>query len=251
MSDARQTPLDSLIAQVAQGDRRAFDALYEASSARLNALCLSILKDRREAEEVLEQVYIGIWKDAAHVKDSGLSPMAWMVTRARNRAMERRRTLGLPDSGPGPGGDADAVTLLGTAYLEGLDCRQLASRHGLSSDEARHALHEGLERLSGHAPDEGESLAAAEQALGLRTGPAPDPARLAEWQERLARFADGLTPVMAPARARQRIREHLGHGVAPLSVDPLERTPWWHGPLGIIAIVLILALAWYFWMGRG
>ena len=249
LPDARQIPLDSLIARVAQGDRRAFDALYEGTSARLNALCLSILKDRREAEEVLEQVYIGIWKDAARFADSGLSPMAWLVTQARDRAMERRRTLALP--GPAPGGDGDAVTLLRTAYLEGLDCRQLASRHGLSPDEARHALHEGLERLSGHAADECDSLAAAEQALGLRTGPAPDPAQLAEWQERLARFADGLTPVMAPARARQRIREHLGHGVAPLSVDPLERTPWWRGPFGIIVIVLIVALAWYVWMGRG
>ena len=45
MPDARTTPADSLIALVAKGDRRAFDTLYESSSARLNALCLSILKD--------------------------------------------------------------------------------------------------------------------------------------------------------------------------------------------------------------
>ena len=58
--------------------------------------------------------------------------------------------------------------------------------------------------------------------------------------------ADDLTPVMAPARARQRIREHLGHGTAPLSVDPLQRAPRWRGPLGIIvAILLIAAAAWY------
>ena len=72
-----------------------------------------------------------------------------------------------------------------------------------------------------------------------------DLAYIAAWK--LARFADDLTPVMAPARARQRIREHLGHGMAPLSVDPLERRPWWRGPFGIIAILLAAALAWYFW----
>ncbi|MFD2815014.1 hypothetical protein ACFSYD_12355 [Paracoccus aerius] len=64
MPDARTTPADSLIALVAKGDRRAFDTLYESSSARLNALCLSILKDRREAEEVLEEAYVAIWKEA-------------------------------------------------------------------------------------------------------------------------------------------------------------------------------------------
>ncbi len=71
LPDARQKTLDSLIARVAQGDRRAFDTLYENTSAQLNALCLSILKDRREAEETLEQVYIALWKEAARFPDSG------------------------------------------------------------------------------------------------------------------------------------------------------------------------------------
>ncbi|MTD99546.1 hypothetical protein GIY56_04515 [Paracoccus sp. YIM 132242] len=247
MPDARQTTLDSLIARIAKGDRHAFDTLYETTSARLNALCLSILKDRREAEETLEQVYISVWKEAARVPGSGLSSMAWMVTQTRDRAMDRSHGA-MPAMAEARGrNNADPVELVRIAYLEGLDYSRLAGRQGISADEARHALHEGLERLAGHAADEGDSLAAAEQALGLRGGEPLDKARLADWQERLARFAGDLTPVMAPARARQRIREHLGHGLAPLSVDPLERKPWWRGPAGIVAILLVAAVAWYVW----
>lgn len=249
MPDARQTALDSLIARIAQRDRRALDSLYDNTSARLNALCLSILKDRREAEEVLEQVYIRTWQEAPRLGESRLSPQAWLTTQARGLAMERLRALPhavIARDGPQAG---DAVWLVRMTYLEGLDYARLAAREGISADEARHRLHEGLERLAGHAADEGDSFAAAEQALGLRNGPAADEAELAAWQERLARFADDLTPVMAPARARQRIREQLGHGHAPLSVDPLERKPWWRGTGGLItAILLIAALGWYFWL---
>ncbi len=238
--------LPDLITRVAKADRRAFDALYEATSARLNALCLSILKDRREAEETLEQVYIALWKEAARFPDSGLSPMAWMVTQTRERAMDRSHAAApVPaDAGNRPAG---ALGLVRIAYLEGLDYPRLAHRCGISADEARHALHEELERLAEHAAEDADSLAAAEQVLGLRRGATADAGLIAQWQERLARFADDLTPVMAPARARQRIREHLGHGLAPLSVDPLERRPWWRGPLGILAVLLVAAVVWYVW----
>ena len=250
MQNTNQTMLEDLVTRVAKGDRRAFDMLYETTSAGLNALCLSILKDRREAEEALEQVYVRIWHDAKQFGDSGLSPKAWLSTQARDRAMDHRRERPLPPTVvAGNRGDGTAQGLVRIAYLEGLDYPRLAARQGIPVDEARHALHEGLERLAGHAADDGDSLAAAERALGIQiTQPAsPDRAQVAEWQERLARFADDLTPVMAPARARQRIRENLGHGAAPLSVDPLERRPWWRGPMGIVVVLLAAAAAWYFW----
>lgn len=102
-------------------------------------------------------------------------------------------------------------------------------------------------------PEEDEALA-AELALGLLDGPDAEAAvaRLStdpvfaqsvrDWQERLAGLALGLTPVMAPARARQAIRERLGHSVAPLSTDPNARLPWWRGPWGIITGLLAVAV---------
>src|SRR5688572_29474674 len=91
--------------------------------------------------------------------------MAWLTTQTRDRAIARRAALA---GGATPGGRGDAMGLLQAAYLEGLDYAQLGYRHGLTPDEARHGLHEELEHLSGHATDEGDSFAAAEQALGLR-----------------------------------------------------------------------------------
>ena len=109
-------------------------------------------------------------------------------------------------------------------------------------------------------PEEDEALA-AELALGLLEGPEAEAAlrRLQEdarfaadvraWQERLAHLAEGLVPVMAPARARQNIRERLGHAAPPLSTDPAARTAWWRGPVGVIlglaavaAVALLLIL---------
>lgn len=102
---------------------------------------------------------------------------------------------------------------------------------------------------------EDEALA-AELALGLLDGPEAETAvsRLTSdpgfaeavrgWQERLAGLAEGLTPVMAPARARQNIRERLGHAIPPLLNDPTERTPWWRGPLGaILGLAAVAAVA--------
>lgn len=103
-------------------------------------------------------------------------------------------------------------------------------------------------------PEEQDDALAAELALGLLDG---DEARAAvtrlasdaafarsvnDWQERLAGLAEGLTPVMAPARARQGIREKLGHVHAPLSEDAgAARRPFWRGPLGALAGLLAAA----------
>lgn len=105
-------------------------------------------------------------------------------------------------------------------------------------------------------PEQLDELLAAELALHLLEGDearqaatrlAEDPAlahRLREWQERLAAMADDLTPVMPPARARQRIREELGHIAPPLSTLPDARIRWWQRPLGLLAgLVGVAALA--------
>lgn len=109
-------------------------------------------------------------------------------------------------------------------------------------------------------PDEDDEALAAELALGLLEGDEAQAAvsRLAEdpgfaqavrdWQERLAGLADKLTPVMAPARARQMIREKLGHSHAPLAEDPNQRRPWWRGPIGALlgaaAVAAVAAALW-------
>ena len=93
MTDARRSELETLIARTAMGDRDAFDRLYDATSAKLHAVCLSVLKDRPEAEETLQEVYIRVWQSAARYASNGLSPMTWLITIARNRSIDRPRHL--------------------------------------------------------------------------------------------------------------------------------------------------------------
>lgn len=258
MSGSRQAHLQDLIARVAQGDRLAFDSLYQTTSAKLNSICLSVLRDRREAEEVLEQAYIRIWKTAKGFADSGLLPRTWLSITARDLAIHRLRqrdNLALADSVPA-WALSDPVAAVRHAYLQGLDATGFAQRAGLSAESARQRLHEGLAGMAAEFDGPDDALA-AELALGLTDSkadagrPSTDPAfahRLRNWQERLALMMEDLTPVMAPARARQRIRESLGHSLAPLSVDPLERSPWWRGWGATLAAVLIAAAGLYLWM---
>lgn len=110
-------------------------------------------------------------------------------------------------------------------------------------------------------PEQQDDALAAELALGLLEGDeaqaavarlSDDPAfaqLVRDWQERLAGLAEGLTPVMAPARARQGIRERLGHGLAPLAEDPAARSPWWRRPGAALAgLAAIAAVAVFLWM---
>jgi RNA polymerase sigma-70 factor (ECF subfamily) len=91
--------LAELLAKVAQRDRAAFAALYRATSAKLNGVVSRILTSG-EASEVLQEAYVKIWERAADFDAAKGSPLAWMATIARNRALDlarRARPVSLED----------------------------------------------------------------------------------------------------------------------------------------------------------
>ena len=103
---------------------RAFGALYAATSAKLFGICLRVLKDRAEAEDALQDGYFKIWNRAGRYQVTGHSPMTWLITVARNSAIDvlRRhprdaggdaRDLTLSDPAPGPEAQAVAVSEAG------------------------------------------------------------------------------------------------------------------------------------------
>lgn len=105
--------IEELIARVSLGDRRAFDELYAATSAKLLGVSLRVLGDRAAAEDAMQDSFIKIWHNAERYSANGLSPMTWLITIARNTAIDRRRarreTVGLETyadtlaaSGPSP-----------------------------------------------------------------------------------------------------------------------------------------------------
>ena len=84
-------PISNLISRVALGDRAAFSALYEATSSKLFGICLRVLKDRGEAEDALQDIYIKIWQNASRFAVTDNSPMSWLAAIARNHAIDRLR----------------------------------------------------------------------------------------------------------------------------------------------------------------
>jgi RNA polymerase sigma-70 factor (ECF subfamily) len=85
-----QTPaeLSSLLASVARRDEAAFERLYEATSAKLFGVVLRILKRQDLTEEILHDAYVKIWNSAGHFDPNLSSPITWMVSIARNRAID-------------------------------------------------------------------------------------------------------------------------------------------------------------------
>lgn len=83
--------LEGYLAGAATGDRSAFRGLYEATSAKLFGQCLRVLRDRAEAEDALQEVYVKIWDNAHRYRSNGLSPITWMAAVARNHCIDRLR----------------------------------------------------------------------------------------------------------------------------------------------------------------
>lgn len=82
------------MAQIAVGDRGALKQLYGATSAKLFGVCLRILGDREEAQDVLQEVYVTIWRRADRFDAARASVFTWASTIARNRCIDRIRARG-------------------------------------------------------------------------------------------------------------------------------------------------------------
>jgi len=86
------TPADiALLERIVARDERAVGDLYDGHHRRLFGLILRILRDRGEAEEVLQEVFVLVWTRAETYDVALGSPAAWLVRVSRNRAIDRLR----------------------------------------------------------------------------------------------------------------------------------------------------------------
>lgn len=163
---------------VASGDRDAFEHLYRATSAKLFGVCLRVLPDRAEAEDVLQEVYTTIWRKAAQFDPGRASPITWLVMIARNRAIDRRRaspaairtapielaeTVADPLASPVREAEASSErerlndcmdqldsrrrSLIRTAFFEGATYEELATRIGSPLGSVKSWIRRGLQQL--------------------------------------------------------------------------------------------------------
>lgn len=103
------TELNELLGRVALRDRAAFAALYQLAAPKLFGICIRILKDRAEAEDALQEIFIKIWHTADRFLPDISSPLAWLCTVARNHSIDLLRARK-----PG-GGDLDSAESLADA----------------------------------------------------------------------------------------------------------------------------------------
>lgn len=83
--------IEGLIARVSLGERAALSELYDLTSAKLYAVSLRVLSERQSAEDAMHDTYVKIWKNADRYRVTGHSPMSWLITIARNTAIDRLR----------------------------------------------------------------------------------------------------------------------------------------------------------------
>lgn len=88
---ARQQRLAALLSRVALGDATAFEALYRDTSSHLLGVILRIQPDRAQAEDVLQEVYVNIWRAAQSFNPALSQPGTWLNSVARNRAIDSLR----------------------------------------------------------------------------------------------------------------------------------------------------------------
>lgn len=89
---ARDRELIKLVEQVAQGEQAALATLYDTTNRLVYGLILRVLGEASAAEEVLLDVYTQVWRQAANYDTQRGSPLAWLTTIARSRAIDRLRS---------------------------------------------------------------------------------------------------------------------------------------------------------------
>ncbi len=82
---------EALFAQIAAGDTQAFSMLYDRYSSQLFGLALKIMQNQSLAEDVIQDVFMTIWKKAGSYKKRKGKPLGWMMILCRNRCIDLLR----------------------------------------------------------------------------------------------------------------------------------------------------------------
>jgi RNA polymerase sigma-70 factor (ECF subfamily) len=123
---APDTGLEHLIARCALGDRTAFQTLYDRTAPQIYASLLRLLRRRDAAEDVLQEVFVAVWRRAGDYRADKGRPLTWLTSIARYRALDilrrQRRELPLPE-------DVDAIgdTEEQPGVVDGRSANRLAS----------------------------------------------------------------------------------------------------------------------------
>jgi RNA polymerase sigma-70 factor (ECF subfamily) len=164
-----------LIGRMVQGDRSGLEGLYDRYAQLLFNLVIRVVRNRSDAEEVMQEVFLQAWRSASRYDPSRGSPEAWLIMMARSRAIDAvraaRRTPDRPETEAAPeiagampdvAGAVEARALvtaalqdltsaqrevLELAFYEGLSQAEIATRTGAPLGTVKTRTRMALERL--------------------------------------------------------------------------------------------------------
>jgi RNA polymerase sigma-70 factor (ECF subfamily) len=161
----------ALVTAMVKGDRDALARLYERHSAILFGVAMRIVRERREAEDLLHDVFLEAWRHAKDFDPKRGRVRTWLAIRMRSRALDHQKSARvsrnagdaglevLPDererSSPDHGRVRDALAALDgnqrrvveLAYFEGLSCSEIATRIAIPIGTVKSRIAAGLAHL--------------------------------------------------------------------------------------------------------
>ena len=165
----------ALLQRIVARDAAAVGELYDRHARLLFNLILRVLRDRADAEDVLQDVFVNVWERAGSYNPALGAPVAWLVRIARNRAIDRLRAnaartrlaetphgaaaAGAACGDPGQRHDVTCALdvlpreqreLVECAYFMGLTHSELAARFGLPLGTVKTRVRNGLMALRAH-----------------------------------------------------------------------------------------------------
>jgi RNA polymerase sigma factor (sigma-70 family) len=168
--------LAALVARIVRQDEKALEALYDTTSARVHGVVLRIVRNRALAEEVVEDTFWQVWRQAPRFDAGRGRAFAWLMSMARSRAIDalrrderfRHDELGehedadeapLPPEALDLGRDAGALhaalaalepkarQLVSLAFLRGLTHEEIASRESMPLGSVKSLIRRSLLQL--------------------------------------------------------------------------------------------------------
>lgn len=170
--------LVSLLAAIARGERAALATLYARTSAKLYGICVRLMGSDADAQDVLHDAYLTVWRNAARFDPAKASPITWLAVLTRNKAIDRLRqrrgpteqveaAAELPDEGPSALDiieqdednvrlarcleqlDERARTMIRSAFFTGSTYPELAAQQGVPLGTMKSWIRRGLISLRG------------------------------------------------------------------------------------------------------
>jgi RNA polymerase sigma-70 factor (ECF subfamily) len=176
-ADLPDNPI-ALLQHIASGDGEAFGRFYNRYATLIFTLALRLLGSHSDAEDLLQEVFLQVWRQPQSYSPERGSPEAWLITMTRSRAIDKLRSMRRrdvsplpPDQPPGPAGGTPVepptqaseakLTVQGVlsklseaqrivlelAYFDGLTQSEIAARLGEPLGTVKTRIRAGLERL--------------------------------------------------------------------------------------------------------